>query len=78
MLRKQLQEKESTQGQIEGNALSPRRDATQVQGQRKEQTGQPLEFKEPPSFHDMPTCHNTAKPQGETNADINSARPALH
>ena len=35
-LRKQLQDKESTQGQIEGNTFSPRREMTQVQGQRKD------------------------------------------
>ena len=38
-LRKQLQDKESTQGQREGSTFSPRREATQVQGQSKEQTG---------------------------------------
>ena len=35
-LRKQLQDKESAQGQTKGSTFSPRRKMTQVQGQRKE------------------------------------------
>ena len=49
-LRKQLHDKESAQGQTKGSTFSPRREATQVQGQRKEQTEQLVEFEERPSF----------------------------
>ena len=34
-LRKQLQDKESTQGQTEGSTFNPRRETTQVQGRKK-------------------------------------------
>ena len=37
-LRKQLQDKESAQGEIEGSTFGLRREAKQVQEQRKEQT----------------------------------------
>ena len=73
-LRRQLQDKDFAQGQMEGNTFSPRKEATQVQGQRKEQTKQPQEFEEPPSFQDMLTSQDTIDPQEDTQVDIEPNR----
>ena len=61
-LRKQLQDKESARGQTKGNTFSPRREATQVQGRRKEQTEQLVEVEEHTSFQDLPTGHDIKEP----------------
>ena len=61
-LRKQLQDKESAQGQTKQITLSPRKEATQVHTQRKEQIEWPHNFEEPPTVPDVPIGHNTVDP----------------
>ena len=73
-LRKQLQDKESAQGQTKGSTFSPRREMTQVQGQRKEQTEQLVEGEERSSFQHLPIHHDIEEPQEEAHAKIEPKR----